>query len=86
MTYRQFMGLDEESQQAIFIQQGVVVAERTEALYYYQLYQIDGFYIEIQFNRNFDKVLSSMAFQSLHKLDPYLQLISIPWKSRKREL
>lgn len=79
MTFRQYQYLDEAAQELVFLEHGVKVAERTEPGSIFHLYQVGGFYIEVQYNISMNSIQSFTAFESMYKLDPYLHLIRIAW-------
>jgi len=79
MTFRQYRYLDEENQERVCWQYGVLVAERRVRGYIYQLYQVGGFYIEVKYSISLNSIQSFTAFESTDELDPYLQGIPLEW-------
>lgn len=79
MTFLQYQYLDEATREEVFLEQAVQVAQRTDQGCIYHLYQLYGFYIEVQYNISFTRVETFTAFESTSKLDPYLKLIPIAW-------
>jgi hypothetical protein len=79
MTFRQYNYLDEDSQELVCWQHGVLVAQRKVRGLIYHLYQVNAFYIEVQYSVPFNIIHSFNAFESTDKLDPYLKAISLEW-------
>jgi hypothetical protein len=77
MDLRQFNGLDESVQIAMIWDNGVHVATRDDEVYQYLLYQLDSFYVEVWYHIEFEVINRFIAFNSLDRLDPYLQQIDI---------
>jgi hypothetical protein len=79
VTFRQFNYLDQDSKELVCWQEGVLLAERKVRGFTYHLYQVSGFYIEIQYTTSFNTTCSFNAFETTDKLDPYLRAISLKW-------
>ena len=77
MTFTQFKCLSDTEMEFVTWNKGVVIAQREEKKFRYVLFQVDGFYAEVQFNR-IDKVIDKFCFfDSVKYLEPYLSSIDI---------
>ena len=77
MTLYQFLALDEmEQQEAIW--DGVHIADRDEGEHKILLYQIDAFYVEVFYHKEYNVIRKYLPFNSIDKLAPYLEQIEIP--------
>lgn len=77
MTYKQFTGLDEINQELILWSKGVHIADRSNNECRYLLYQVDGFYVEVEYNIIFDIINQFKSFETTDLLDPYLKQIRV---------
>ena len=77
MTEDQFKAFSEDSQSNIIHQRGVLVSTRTTEEYKVLLYQIDGFYVELFYNRIDNSIDKLRSFRSTIPLHPYLNQIDI---------
>ncbi|MEO7394829.1 MAG: hypothetical protein ABIU11_07770 [Chitinophagaceae bacterium] len=77
MTYKQFTGLDEINQELILWSKGVHIADHSKNEYRYLLYQVDGFYVEVEYNIEFDIINQFKSFETTDLLDPYLKQIRV---------
>ncbi len=77
MTLYQFLALDEmEQQEAIW--EGVHIADRDDGEHKILLYQIDAFYVEVFYHKEYNVIRKYLPFNSINKLAPYLKQIEIP--------
>lgn len=79
MTLYQFNSLDELEQLEAIWEHGVKVAEREDDTNRYNLYQIDSFYVEEEFHKeyNMHRAFYSFASTNPEKLKPYLDKIDV---------
>ncbi len=75
-TLYQFIGLDEmEQQEAIW--EGVLIADREDEEHKILLYQIDSFYVEVFYHKEYNVIRRYIPFNSTDKLAPYLEKINV---------
>ena len=77
MTYRQFKYLSETDQELICWSKGVEIASKADKIYQYKLYQVDGFYIEVQSTITFGIIRKISSFDDMQLLESYLEQIKI---------
>ena len=77
MTCKQYKNLGEPDQEFILWARGVVLGQRVEDIYMYVLFQVDGFYIEVQFHKPTAAVTAFFTFEDTRLLEPYLAQIDI---------
>ena len=77
MTLYDFEELDVQDQADSLCEHGVFLSERKNERYLILLYQIDGFYIEVYFNKDKGKIVRFRSFLSPDQLFPYLKKINI---------
>jgi hypothetical protein len=56
---------------------GVHVSERFDKEYGYSLYQLNDFYVEVQYNGGINAITKFTSFSTYTKLEPYLDKIDI---------
>ena len=78
MTLYQFKTLDEEEQYNTVWNNGVLIAGRTSKEDKFLLYQIDGFYVELKYDVNINKIVELRSFGNASRLEPYLISIPLP--------
>jgi hypothetical protein len=77
MTMLQFISLNKIVQEEILLSCGVYLAGRTDKKFVYDLYQIDGFYVEFFYKPESETTIYVRAFDELDHLDAYLEEIDI---------
>jgi len=77
VTYHQFTYLSESDQDWILWSRGVPVACRISNDYHFQLYQVDGFYIEVQTEISAQLITTTRSFNEMKELDIYLDHVNI---------
>jgi hypothetical protein len=79
MTIYQYNRLDELEQLETLWDNGVVVAEREDEVNRYKLYQIDSFYVEEEFHKEYNvrRAFYSFASTKAEKLKAYLDKIDV---------
>jgi len=78
MTLYQFKTLDEEEQYNTVWNNGVFIAVRISKEDKFLLYQIDGFYVELKYDVNINKIVELRSFGNVSRLEPYLINIPLP--------
>jgi hypothetical protein len=76
MTLYEFNQLD-EMEQAEALWNGVFIADREDDEHKILLYQIDGFYVEVFYHKEYNVIRRFRSFSSTNPLDPYLDKIDI---------
>jgi hypothetical protein len=77
MSLYQFILLDEMEQAEILWEHGVMIANREEEETKYILYQLDKFYIEVQYHKEQNLLKGLTPFENMNRLSPYLDKINI---------
>ena len=77
MTFNQFKYLSEDDQESILWKKGVELARKHDSFYHYILFQVDGFYMEIQYTFPERAIVRIMCFEDTALLEPYLRNINI---------
>lgn len=76
MTLYQFNLLD-EMEQAEAVWSGTHIGERKDGEHTILLYQIDSFYVEVYYHREYNVIKRMRSFSSTEQLAPYLGQIDI---------
>ncbi|MDQ3842825.1 MAG: hypothetical protein M3342_02250 [Bacteroidota bacterium] len=76
MTLYDFIALDEQ-EQAEAVWNGVFIADREDQEHRILLYQIDSFYIEVYYHKEYNVIRRFRPFSSTDQLQPYLEQINI---------
>lgn len=76
MTLYQFNMLD-EMEQAEAVWDGQFVADREDEEHKILLYQIDAFYVEVYYHKDYNVIRRFRSFSSTDQLWPYLEKIDI---------
>jgi hypothetical protein len=77
MTIYDFHLLD-EMEQAEAVWSGVHIGEREDEEHKISLYQIEAFYVEVFYHKEYEVTRKMRAFVSTTLLEPYLDKISLP--------
>jgi hypothetical protein len=77
MNFYQFTRLPEISKMRAVWYSGVLVAERSEKSYRFELYQLEDFYVEQQVHMDLNVRKAVKAFRCTSDLDKYLELIDV---------
>ena len=77
MTLYQYMLLDQTDQACVLWNKGVFLCRRKNNQHFIELYQIDGFYVEVVYHRWNNKIERTRSFRSVDQLRPYLDQIDI---------
>jgi hypothetical protein len=67
-----------EQQEAIW--DGVLVADREDEEHKILLYQIDSFYVEVYYHKEYNVIRKYRSFASTEQLEPYLRKIDLAKK------
>ena len=76
MTLYKFNQLD-EMEQAEAVWDGDFIADREDAEYKILLYQIDSFYVEIYYHKEYNVIRRFRSFSSTDQLQPYFEKINL---------
>lgn len=77
MTCRQYRNLSEQDQEFVLWAKGVVLGQRVDGIFMYVLFQVEGFYIEVQFHKPTAAVSGLYTFEDTGELSPYLEQVDI---------
>lgn len=73
MKLSDFLELDEMEQAETLWDKGVHIGERDDAVYRYILYQVDGFYVEACYHKEYNVLRQLHVFDDTEGLEPYLK-------------
>lgn len=77
MTIKDFLELDEMEQAEALWELGVHIAERDDEVYRYILYQLEAFYVETWYHKEYNVIRKFRAFDDTNELAPYTEHIKI---------
>jgi hypothetical protein len=77
MTLYQFIALDEMDKQEALWEEGTHLADREKGKYKILLYQIEGFYVEVFYHKEYNVLRGYRPFNSTEQLAPYLEKMQI---------
>ena len=77
ITYREYLSLDEIDQEKLLWQRGEMLVQHNEKDAATALYQLAGFYIEVEYNLLQQRIAAFNIFEDGPKLDRYLATISL---------
>ena len=77
MTIYKFNQLDVVNKVDALIHHSVLIDKRTDQRYRILLYQLDGFYVEVYYDIEYNKISKIKSFSSTSLLKPYLSKIDI---------
>ena len=78
MTLKQFRSCSNYVQQQMIKHQSVFLLERRSLDWNILLFQLDGFYVEVYYERKTQKVEKLKSFDDIEQLEPYLCKIDVP--------
>ncbi len=81
MTLYQFNRLD-EMEQAEAVWDGAFVADREDYVHKILLYQIDSFYVEVFYHKEYNVIRRFRSFSSTEQLKPYLEKIKLNYPTK----
>ena len=79
ITLYEFNSLDEHEKGAALWEFGVSLMQRFEDEIGYSLYQLNNFYVEVEYNGDQNKISRFTSFCTNTKLEPYLGEIDLSW-------
>lgn len=78
ISFKKYISLPQSEQADILLEQGVFLEMiRQTSKLEVELYALEGFYVEVFFDRKTDEPLYLKAFRNLKLLEPYLTIIDI---------
>ena len=77
MHFNDFLQLDETGQLEILWYNGEQIGRRKENDYLVLLYQVESFYVEVYYHTRLRVVRRYVSFQSIDRLEPYLQQVDL---------
>ncbi len=77
MTLQQYKSLKLDEQTSFLCKAGVSIAERKVGPYLIVLFQIEGFYVEVFYNKENYQMIKLVSFYNTTLLEPYLADINI---------
>jgi hypothetical protein len=78
ISFKKYKSLPQSEQADILLEQGVFLEMiRQTSKLEVELYALEGFYVEVFFDRKTDEPLYLKAFRNLKLLEPYLIIIDI---------
>lgn len=77
MTHKEYKALRQDEQTSFLCKAGVSIAERKVGPYLIVLFQVDGFYVEVFYDKRSYQMLKLMSFYNTTLLEPYLSDIDI---------
>jgi hypothetical protein len=78
MTIQQFNILMEDMQHKYLLMKGECIGSRETAENCILLFQLEGFYVEVFFDKYCDDIIYSRTFENTEELQPYLEHLNIP--------
>ena len=77
MELYEFISLPVNARATTVWNQGVYLCTRRSSHGYVNLYGIESFYVEVYYHTEQNEIEDIRCFQSVHALDPYLDLIDL---------
>lgn len=77
MTLQQFKSLQHSNKTETIWEKGEHIASRYDGVYSITLWQIGAFYVEIYFDVLRNKITAFESFESVERLEPYLERVDI---------
>ena len=77
MTLLHFQLLNRKNQMKIIWEEGALIGTRSTIFYAIELYQVDGFYVEIFYKKEEQEFALLRSFDSTDRLTPYLNQIRV---------
>jgi hypothetical protein len=77
MHFYDFLQLDETEQLELLWYNGEQIGRRKEEEHLILLYQVEGFYVEVFYNSKERAIKKYVSFESVERLEPYLEKIDI---------
>ena len=77
MTLQQYKALKPDEQTSFLCKAGVSIAERKVGPYLIVLFQVEGFYVEVFYDKYSYQMLKLVSFYNTTLLEPYLAEIDL---------
>jgi len=78
ISYKQYKNLPQTEQADVLLERGVYLEMiRQTSRMEVELYALEGFYVEVYFDRKTEEPLFIKAFKDMKYLEPYLTIIDI---------
>jgi hypothetical protein len=77
MTLEEFNELEKDIRYQTLWEKGVVIGERGGIDCRFHLYQVDGFYVELEYNYVLNRITGFTTFDNTEILQPYLLQIDL---------
>lgn len=78
MSANEFSLLNDENREDILTMDGTLLAQREQNGLFYDLYQVDGFYVEFCYQISRNSRVTTTVFSDTSMLDPYLNFEALP--------
>ena len=79
MTIQDFNSMNKHHQQKKLLTKGKYIADRTTEDYQALLFELNGFFVEVTYNKQEDEVLHVNGFEDTEELAPYLGEIRLSY-------
>ena len=77
VTLYEFNSLSDFDKGELLFKHGVHLTERFDKDYGYSLYQLNNFYVEVQYNGGLNAITKFTSFSTDTKLEPYLENVDL---------
>lgn len=77
MTLKEYKALQLDEQASLLCKRGVSIAERKVGPYLIVLFQVEGFYVEVFYDKKTYQLVKLVSFYNTTLLEPYLADIDI---------
>ena len=77
MTLLLFQLLNRKRQMKVIWEEGTLIGTRSTIFYAIELYQVEGFYVEIFYKKEEQEFVLIRSFESTDRLTPYLNQIRV---------
>lgn len=77
MTLQHFLRADEMEQAEALWEKGVHIADREDEVHRFILYQLDAFYVEVWYHKEYNVLRKFNVFEDTDQLQPYLEQLKI---------
>ena len=77
ITLYEFNALSDFDKGEVLFKHGEHISERFDKEFGYSLYQLNNFYVEVQYNGGINAITKLTSFSTDTKLEPYLDKIDI---------
>jgi hypothetical protein len=79
MTLQRFNALNQQHQQKKLLSRGVYIADRITEDYQALLFELNGFFVEVTYNKQEDEIMNVSSFEDTDELAPYLNDIKLSY-------